>query len=123
MLGASAVHIGTAFLACAEALVPDAYRTALRNASDTSTTVTRAITGRPARMIRNWIVDELSDLEGDAYPFPAQFRLIKPLGETGDGRKLPLFAGQSAALAREGAAKDLMATLVAETDHCLARLR
>lgn len=122
MLGASAVHIGTAFLACAEALVPEAYRTALRNASDTSTTVTRTMTGRPARMIRNRIVDDFSDLGSDVYPFPAQFRLIKPLGESGDGDMLPLFAGQSAALARGGTAKDLIATLVAETDRCLARL-
>lgn len=121
MLGASAVHLGTAFLGCDEALVPDTYRTALRDASDTSTTVTRAITGRPARMIRNRVVSELGDLESDAYPFPAQYRLIRPLWENGDGTLLPLFAGQSAALVRGGVAKDLIATLVAETDQCLAQ--
>jgi nitronate monooxygenase len=121
MLGASAVHIGTAFLNCTEALLSREYRTALRDADDTSTAVSRALTGRPARMIRNRIFNELIDLEGDAYPFPAQHRLIRPLGETGDRELTQLFAGQSAALAREGTAKNLIETLVAETDHCLER--
>jgi len=48
-------------------------------------------------------------------------RLVKPLGDGGDKDFLPLYAGQSAALARETNAAVLMARLAAETDHCLKR--
>ncbi len=119
MLGASAAHIGTAFLRCSEADVPDAHRAAIRDAADTSTRVTRAVTGKPARMIVNRLVTELAGIEGEAYPFPAQRFLTKPLGEGGDREFLPLYAGQSAALGRDTNAADLMARLAAETDRCL----
>jgi nitronate monooxygenase len=121
MLGASAVHLGTAFLSCPEADIPDAHRAALRNATDTGTKVTRVITGKPARYIKNRLVNELADLEDEAYPFPAQARVTKPLGEDGDPEFLPLYAGQSARLGREKSASELMAILVQETEHCLKK--
>ena len=52
-LGASAVQMGTAFLTCHEAGVPDAYKEAILRAREDQTRITRAFSGRPARGIVN----------------------------------------------------------------------
>jgi nitronate monooxygenase len=48
-LGASGVQLGTAFLACPEAVTPLPHRVRLHEASDDGTVLTRIFTGRPAR--------------------------------------------------------------------------
>src|SRR5438045_295104 len=70
VLGASAVQLGTAFLRCEEANVLDAHRAALREANHACTVVTDMITGRPARYIKNKLVEDLlaSDLTPVAFP-------------------------------------------------------
>lgn len=120
MLGASAVQIGTAFLRCDEANVLDAHRAALREADESSTVVTDMITGRPARFIRNRLTDDLIASELEPVAFPAHYSMIQPLGQTGERDLTPLFAGQSAALAKDTTA----AALVAEfADSTTKRLR
>src|SRR5207248_4608358 len=69
-LGASGVQLGTAFLDCPEATVPDLHRQALHRAADEDTRLTRVFTGRPARALRNRLIDEMGDAE--TLPFPAQ---------------------------------------------------
>ena len=101
MLGASGVQLGTAFLRCEEANVLDAHRAALREASDSCTVVTDMITGRPARYMRNKLTDELIASGLEPVAFPAQLSLTAPLGATGDREVTALFAGQSAALAKD----------------------
>ncbi len=113
MLGASAVQLGTAFLRCDEAATPDALRDALTRANDAATIVSSVVSGRPARFIRNRLIDELSPAE--PLPFPAQLGLTAPLFATGDPALSPLFSGQSAALTRAMPAGDLVRTLAAET--------
>ncbi len=48
-LGASGVQLGTAFLMCHEAGVPQAYKDAVLFAREDQTRLTRAFSGRPAR--------------------------------------------------------------------------
>src|SRR2546422_2187728 len=48
-LGASAVQMGTAFLTCHEAGVPDAYKEAILSAHEDQTRITRAFSGRPEK--------------------------------------------------------------------------
>ena len=119
VLGASAVQLGTAFLRCEEANVPDAHRTALRGATDACTIVTDTITGRPARYIRNRLTDDLMASGLKPVAFPAQFSLTGPLGATGDRELTALFAGQSAALARDTTAAELVQSLAEETTRRL----
>ena len=59
VLGASAVQLGTAFLRCEEANVLDAHRAALREPTDACTVVTDMITGRPARYMKNRLIEDL----------------------------------------------------------------
>ena len=117
MLGASGVQVGTAFLRCDEANVTDAHRAALQTASDASTTVTDVVSGRPARFIKNRLIEELSGTE--PLPFPAQYSLTGPLEATGDEDLSGLFAGQSVALTREMPAASLVRTLGEETNQRL----
>jgi nitronate monooxygenase len=117
MLGASAVQLGTAFLRCDEAATPETHRDALAKADDSATVVSSVVSGRPARFIRNRLIDELSPAE--PLPFPDQLSLTAPLFATGDPDVSPLFSGQSASLTRAMSAGDLVRTLVAETGERL----
>jgi nitronate monooxygenase len=119
VLGASAVQLGTAFLRCEEANVLDAHRAALREATDDCTVVTDTITGRPARYIRNKLTDDLIASGLEPVAFPAQLSLTAPLGATGDRELTALFAGQSAALARDTTAAELVHSLADETTRRL----
>lgn len=119
VLGASAVQLGTAFLRCEEANVLDAHRAALREATDACTIVTDTITGRPARYIRNKLTDDLIASGLRPVAFPAQLSLTAPLGATGDRELTALFAGQSAALARDTTAAELVHSLAEETTRRL----
>jgi nitronate monooxygenase len=119
MLGASAVQLGTAFLRCGEANMSDAHRAALAGASDACTIVTDVISGRPARYIRNRLVDELVGSGLKPLPIPAQLSLTLPLSASGDRELTPLFSGQSAALTRDTDAAELVERLAAETGQRL----
>lgn len=58
-LGASAVQMGTAFLTCDEAGIPDAYKQAILTTREHQTRVTRAFSGRHARGIVNRFMSEM----------------------------------------------------------------
>src|SRR6202011_2680419 len=123
-LGASGVQIGTAFLGCPEAATPALYREALHKVADEDTRLTWIFTGRPARALRNRLIDELEDAE--ALEFPAQASLTKALIQTKTGSAcaafMPLWAGQGAPLTRNLPAAKLIDTLVLETRGRLTRM-
>jgi nitronate monooxygenase len=120
MLGASAVQMGTAFLHCEEANVQPAHRQALAEATESATVVTDMISGRPARYIRNKLVDGLMASGLKPLPIPAQLSLTMPLGQAGDRELTPLFSGQSSGLVRHTKAADLVSSLA---EDALRRLR
>ncbi|MBX7200633.1 MAG: nitronate monooxygenase [Rhodospirillaceae bacterium] len=117
-LGAAAAQIGTAFLLCPEAATKPVHRAAIVNAKDNDTTVTRVFSGRPARVIANRFVHEMSDAAVLAAPFPAQHSLTSPLRQPSQDRGstdfLPLYAGQAAGMARAVPAAELMNALALE---------
>ena len=115
VLGASAVQLGTAFLRCEEANVSDAQRATLREANDACTIVTNMITGRPARIVRTGLVDDLIASGLEPVSFPAQMGLTMPLDATGDSEFTLMLAGQSAALAKDTNAAALIESLAEET--------
>jgi nitronate monooxygenase len=119
MLGASAVQLGTAFLRCDEANVTPQHRTSLGTANDMSTVITDVMTGRPARFIKNRLIEELSRDGLLPLPIPAQSDLTQPLEKTGDPEFMGLYAGQSVALTRNMPASELVALLVEETSDRL----
>jgi nitronate monooxygenase len=124
-LGASAVQLGTAFLRCPEAGTSPPYREALRHATATSTVVTRAFSGKPARGVRNAFVERVpADAPVPDYPvMNALTRELRSRAATlGRADLLSLWAGQGVGLGREMPAGELVRALVSEVEAVLARL-
>lgn len=104
-LGAAAAQMGTAFIPCPESAADDAYRHALSGPGALRTTLTRLISGRPARALGNRftaLADRLGDRLPPAYPIAydagkALHAAAKARGEHGFGAQ---WAGQGAPLAR-----------------------
>lgn len=128
-LGASAVQMGTAFLTCEEAGVPNAYKEAILHAREDQTRITRAFSGRPARGIVNRFMTEMESpgSSDSIYPFPLQNALTRPLrtaaAKQGRAEYLSLWAGQGVRMARRQTAAALVARLAEETSAALDRLR
>src|SRR6266699_2183831 len=102
VLGAEAVQMGTAFLACEESGASPLHRQVLRGKKAGHTALTRGFTGRLARGIHNRLLEELNHAETPVLPYPLQRRLVRnlaiPAEAAGRSDLLPLWAGQSANL-------------------------
>lgn len=116
-LGADAVQIGTAFLACEESNCPQPHRSALFTPAAARTQLSRRFTGRLARFMSTALLDELENNPAPALPFPLQAAFNHPVKTAGvrlgDSALLPLYAGQAAPLIRHRKASELMRDLVA----------
>jgi nitronate monooxygenase len=118
-LGAGAAQIGTAFLPCPESGISPGYRDALRNAQADGTIVTRAVSGRPARALMNRMTRELTGV----LPYPAQLSLTAPLSasEAAGPEFQAMWSGQSAALASETPAAEVVAAISAGAEAIIGR--
>jgi nitronate monooxygenase len=125
-LGASAVQLGTAFLGCPETPIGDAWRDSLNAAQAEATTVTEALSGKPARGIRNRYIDEVEALQEPLLPYPAQYSVSRDLrkaaAERGNPDFIAMWAGQGVGLIGRRAAADLVNDLVVESQQLLGRL-
>src|SRR5882762_4868132 len=125
-LGAGAAQLGTAFLTCDEAGVPECYKQAILDAREHETRLTRAFSGRPARGIVNRFMQQVDQDPEAILPFPLQNALTRPLrtaaAKAGRAEFLSLWAGQGTRMARRIPAAELVARLVSETDATIARL-
>ena len=117
-LGADAVQIGTAYLRTPEATISPIHRAALASARDDATRLTNVFTGRPARGLINRFVSEVGPMSADAPQFPLAAGAAAPLRTAGEKRGSgdfsPLWAGESAALAREESAEAMTRRLWAD---------
>ncbi len=115
-LGASAVQMGTVFLTCKEAGIPDCYKQRLLNAKTDTTVLTKAFTGRPARGLRNQFTDSFADCDEALLDFPIQGALTKALRQAATKEQntelMSLWAGQGVALSRDLSASALMHELI-----------
>jgi nitronate monooxygenase len=119
-LGAAGVSLGTRFLIARESGIPDCYRAALARCPADGTVVTDALTGRPARWIRNRLVDALVAADVGTLGWGAQSASIADLrrAAAAQGRAdlLPMLAGQGAALVGEAQpAAAIVALLLEQT--------
>lgn len=116
--GAASAQLGTAFLCCPETSGHIEYLAAiLRQGSDTVTT--RAISGRPARAIRNLLTavgDGVPSKDIPAFPLPlsASSALISAAAAAHQRGYDALWAGTGLSSARALPAANLMQRLVAE---------
>jgi nitronate monooxygenase len=117
-LGATAAQLGTAFIGCPESAADEGYRAALFSPAAEHTTMTRAISGRPARCLANAFTRLASGLKVSPPDYPLAYDAGKSLnaaaraaGQNGFGAQ---WAGQGAPLARALPAADLVAALASE---------
>jgi len=115
-LGAEGVQIGTAFLACEESGASTHHRGALLSGKAGRTALTRGFTGRLARGIENQLLDTMTAPGVEILPYPLQRFLVRnisgPAEKSGRQDLIPMWAGQSANLARHTRAAELLDTLV-----------
>jgi len=72
MLGAEGAWVGTAFLATIEAGISGPQKQALVEGGDGGTVVSRSVTGKPARMVRNSWARAYEEAGIDPLPMPYQ---------------------------------------------------
>lgn len=126
-LGASAVQMGTAFLACKEAGTSATYREALRHSREDQTTLTRAFSGRMARGLRNEFIEKWNASGLAHLPYPWQNAFTQPMRRAAAAANQPgllsLWAGQGIPMLRERTAEELMAELRNEIREAVNQLR
>ena len=126
-LGAGAAQMGTRFLLALESGVFPGYRRALLTATETDTEVTSALTGRPARAIRNRVLEVMREagLPSLGWPYQgvAAADLYAAAALRDEAGLAPLLAGQGLRLARESRpAREIVEELVRDGGRLLAAL-
>src|SRR5919201_535011 len=127
-LGAAGVQLGTRFLIARESGAFPAYRERLLAATEVDTVVTHALTGRPARALRNRLLDEY--LHAGPAPLGWIFQAVaaddiyRTASARGDAEWMPLLAGQGLRLlTREQGAAEIVAEIADQARAVLSRLR
>lgn len=104
-LGAAGVQVGTSYLLCPEATTTALHRAALQSPRAEHTVLTNLITGRPARGMRNRLLDALGPLSDAPPAFPLATAALAPLKAAAEklGRDdfSSLWSGQNASGCRE----------------------
>lgn len=127
-LGAHGVWMGTRFIATREAHGHDNYKNKIAAIDEEGTVVTRAVSGKPNRQIRNAFTREWESRQAEIQPFPVQYeRVGKPAAirarEEGDVEHGSAAAGQSAGLVHDvRSVADVMTSIVEEAEAILHRL-
>ena len=116
MLGASAVQIGTGFLRTPEAGLNAAWSDGIAKANPEDTGVTRGFSGRAGRAVRTRYVEAI---ENGTLPAPAPYPVQRALtaamrneaASSKDLERMQAWAGQSAKLARDVPAAEILSSL------------
>jgi nitronate monooxygenase len=128
MLGAEGAWIGTAFLATEEAGLLDVQKQALVAGDDQGTVVSRSVTGKPARMVRNLWATAYAEAGLEPLPMPFQSAVSRPVTQAalaaGRADVWPGFAGQGLGMIHAvRPAAEVLADIVAGAERALARGR
>ncbi len=126
MLGAEGAWVGTAFLATEEAGIHPFQKEVLVESGDADTVVSKSVTGKPARVIRNKWAQAWVDAGKEPLPMPYQSMVAGPVmsAATRAERKdiVPGFAGQGMGLIKAvRPAREVLADLVTGAEAALAR--
>ncbi len=124
MLGAQGVWIGTRFLATTEAGLADFQKQAIVESSEENTVVSKSVTGKPARLIRNKWADAFAAAGREPLPMPFQSIVSGPVLAAGLAARrkdiVPGFAGQIIGMIKEvKPTAEVMRDLIRETEAAL----
>lgn len=120
-LGADAVQIGTAFLACEESNASPVHREMLFSERAKYTTLTRIFTGRLGRGLTSHFTEEMRGEENKLLPFPLQRQFMSSLRKAAlDKEKWDMilfWGGQIAPVLKHTKASELMQALIKEVSN------
>ncbi|WP_316779383.1 nitronate monooxygenase [Pedobacter antarcticus] len=124
MLGAEAVQPGTAFLVCDESGASQAHKDKLLSDESKNTIVSKSMTGRMGRMVKNRISEEIKS-EIEVLPFPLQTKLLAPLRAAaiaqGKTDMINFWSGQNTTGLKKVKAEELMQLLIEDATKLLNR--
>ena len=127
ILGADAVQIGTAFLACDESNATAIHKQMLFSDAARYTTLTRAFTGRLGRGTTSRIAKELIHKEKKFLPFPLQTQFMSHLRKAAIEQEkwdmILFWGGQIAPILKHTKAIELMESILEETTTYFDRLK
>ncbi len=119
ILGAKGVQVGTGFIASDESLAIPSYKTALKNAVETDSVLTKAFSGRWARGLRNRFIEhfENSDIKIPVYPLQGSLTLsMRTAARQQDNKELTtMWAGQSSSKSEDKPAAEIFKFLIEDT--------
>jgi len=122
-LGADAVQVGTAFLACDESGALPVHKRMLFSDAAKYTTLSRAFTGRLGRGITSRLAKDLERKEKQFLPFPLQTTFMSSLRKAAlDQQKwdmIHFWSGQIAPILKHTKASQLMHSLIDETSKII----
>lgn len=125
-LGASAVQMGTAFLGCPEAKLPPLWLQQLKESTPSRTTVTMAMSGKPARGLRNRYITEMEALDEPLLPYSLQYSASGPLRkkamESGNPDFPTMWSGQGVQMLQELPAGELVRQLVEASEKLTSEM-
>jgi len=126
MLGAEGVWVGSAFLASHEAGILDFQKQAIVDAEEDGTTISRAVTGKPARIIRSLWTDYWVREGKEPLTMPFQGMIASPVlaaanrAQRGDIN--PGFAGQGIGMVKAiRPAAEILNEMVYSAEQALLR--
>lgn len=122
-LGASAVQIGTAFLATEESNASLEHKELLLSQEAYTTTLTEVYTGRLARVVANVFTKDEGRRKFDFAPYPIQSTFlstfIQAARKQGENHFLPFYAGQPSGRLHHESAGNLFKALIEEVSGIL----
>lgn len=124
MLGARGAWVGSAFLATHEANIAEFQKKAIVDATEEGTTITRSVTGKPARYIKSKWTEAFVEAGLEPLPMPYQSAVSGPVQQAAfrqeRGDIAPGFAGQGIGMIQElRSAAEVLADLVRGAEETL----
>lgn len=125
-LGASAVQMGTAFLASDESGAHAVYKQKIMSSNEDSTAVMHFYSGKPARGIVTDFMKDMRYYEGEIPAYPIQNALTRDIrqaaSKANDPAYLSLWAGQGLRLATDQEAAKIVKQTVDQANSLMKRM-
>jgi nitronate monooxygenase len=114
-LGADGACLGTAFLTTHESGINSKYKEVLLNTKFDDTILTKAFSGKMARGVKNYFIEQMENHIAEILPYPVQNKLTQNLrkkaSSTNNINFMSMWAGQGACLCKSISTFDLMQEL------------
>ncbi|WP_106768792.1 NAD(P)H-dependent flavin oxidoreductase [Paenibacillus faecalis] len=125
-LGASAVQMGTAFLASPESGAHEAYKQKLLTAHEDSTDITQAYSGKAARGVLTTFMTDMQCYTGKIPAYPIQNAMTRDIRQAAAKANNPeymsLWAGQGLRLVNDHSAAAIVQETIAHANDLIQRL-